>query len=89
MNNSATLLDDGRILLVGGDYRPAWAGIYDPTTGATVPIEPPAAFGPSTTRLADGRVLFVGGLASGDLHQDQVSGLSLEAPAVPTVQIFR
>jgi hypothetical protein len=91
--DSATLLDDGRILLTGGSLTGSgdlrWAGIYDPTTGVTVSIEPPAAVRPSTTRLADGRVLVVGGLASGEIHQDPVSGAYMLAPAVPTVQIFR
>jgi hypothetical protein len=90
---SATLLDDGRILLIGGrgagQSDPVWAGIYDPTTGVTVPIDPPAAVFPAMTRLADGRVLLVGGLADGELHQDPVSGVYDTAPAVPTVQIFR
>jgi hypothetical protein len=90
---SATLLDDGRILLTGGSLTGSgdlrWAGIYDPTTGVTVSIKPPAAVLPSTTRLADGRVLFVGGLASGEIHQDPVSGAYMLAPAVPTVEIFQ
>lgn len=89
----AALLDDGRILLTGGSITgssdPRWAGIYDPTTGITVPIDPPAAVFPSMTRLADGRVLVVGGLADGALHQDPVSGGYMTAPAVPTVQIFQ
>ena len=87
--SSATLLDDGRIILTGGG-DPAWAGVYDATTGVTVPIDPPTAWRPSATRLADGRVLFVGGLASAKVHPDPSSGgCCVMAPSVPTVQIFR
>ena len=64
--NTATLLDDGRVLVAGGtsaDTSVASAAIYDPKTGtfsstgwmATPRTEDTA------TLLADGRVLFAGG----------------------------
>jgi hypothetical protein len=82
---SAILLDDGRILLVGG--APAnWSGIYDPATGVTTPILPTRAWGPMATRLADGRVLVVGGLLDGKIRP---SGGGTMAPGVSTVQIFQ
>ena len=82
---SAALLDDGRILLVGGD--PAnWSGIYDPTTGATTRIQTTRAWGPKATRLADGRVLIMGGLADGNIRPE---GGGTLAPGVTTVEIFQ
>jgi hypothetical protein len=89
----AILLDDGRVLLIGGrsGVTPltAWAGIYDPARGVTIPIEPPSAWQPSLVRLDDGRVLAIGGLVDGQgrLSLDGTSGF--DAPAVPTVQVFQ
>jgi hypothetical protein len=87
---SATLLDDGRILLAGerriGERTASWSGIYDPTTGATLMTQTPRAWGPRATRLADGRVLLVGGLTDGMTNHGE-GGRS--APAVPTVEIFQ
>jgi len=70
-----TLLDDGRILLIGVCRgRPAgWTGIFDPTTGVTSPGPGSRACMPKATRLIDGRVLLVGAAE----------------PAAPTVQIFQ
>ncbi len=71
----ATLLDDGRVFLIGMCHgRPAgWTGVYDPATEVTTPTQGTRACRPASTRLADGRVLIVGGLE----------------PAAPTVQIFQ
>ena len=89
--HSATLLDDGRILLIGGQFPgrdPIWSGIYDPATGVTTLNQAPEAWWPTATRLSDGRVLLVGGLRDGEFHVGPNGGME-DAPAVPTVQIFR
>jgi hypothetical protein len=71
----ATLLDDGRVFLIGMCRgRPAgWTGVYDPASEVTTPTPGTRACRPASTRLADGRVLIVGGVE----------------PAVPIVEIFR
>ena len=64
--NSATLLQDGRVLIVGGDTTrglPPSAEIYDPVSGTFVetgaPIQQRGDH--SAVLLRDGRVLLVGG----------------------------
>ena len=71
----ATLLDDGRIFLIGmcRGRSAGWTGVYDPATEVTTPTPGTMACRPSSTRLADGRVLIVGGVE----------------PARTTVQIFQ
>lgn len=73
--HSATLLDDGRVLIVGGETRVggwtenpigdvATAELYDPSTGTFSRAGTMTDGGRSmhtATRLADGRVLIVGG----------------------------
>ena len=82
---SAALLDDGQILLIGGEPA-SWSGVYDPTTGVTTPIEPTRAWRPVATRLADGRVLVVGGMTR---LENQADGTVTSGPGVPTVDIFQ
>ena len=97
---SATLLDDGRIFLMDAgrfalavpntqERDPSWSGIYDPATGVTSLTEAPKAWGPTVTRLPDGRLLLVGGLRDGKTYISPDGAGVWEAPAVPTVQIFR
>jgi len=68
-SHTATLLPDGRVLIVGGldrvDHAVATAEIYDPKTGTfspTGPMHVARAFH-TATLLPDGRVLVVGGNA--------------------------
>ncbi len=67
---TATLLNDGRVLIVGGAPTGGTGGVpvasaelYDPLTGTFVPIGPAAVArqGASATLLTDGRVLITGG----------------------------
>jgi WD40 repeat protein len=84
---SATLRDDGRILLTGG-RDPGWAGIFDPSTLVTSPIEAPTAVWPSVARLPDGRLILVGGLRDGGSYVSPDGAVQF-APAVSTVEVFQ
>ena len=69
-NHVATLLGDGRVLVVGGKgnigNNPMFAELYDPVTGhwsRTPSLGYSLQFGHTTTLLKDGRVLVAGGFA--------------------------
>ena len=63
--HAATLLDDGRLLVVGGRAEVALtsAEVYDPATGewSSAGAMTDARYGHTLTKLDDGRVLVVGG----------------------------
>jgi hypothetical protein len=62
---TATLLNNGQVLIVGGSNLPSAAELYDPSSGQFVatgaPVQP-HGYQHSATLLNDGRVLVVGGL---------------------------
>ncbi len=64
---TATLLNDGRVFIIGGTNTPSGAELYDPVSGrfaaAGMPIQP-HGYAHTATLLNDGRVLVVGGLES-------------------------
>ena len=63
---TATLLNNGKVLIVGGASNPSAAELYDPVSGqftsAGQPVYPHGNIS-TATLLNDGRVLVVGGLA--------------------------
>jgi hypothetical protein len=65
-NATATLLNNGQVLIVGGNSAPSSAELYDPVSGHFAatgsPVQPHGSYH-TATRLNDGRVLVVGGLA--------------------------
>jgi hypothetical protein len=84
--HSQVLLDDGRVLLIGPTgFDASWSGIFDPATGVTLETAAPKAWWGRAVRIADGRVLIVGGIEDGNTHG--VSGYS--APAVATMEYFQ
>ncbi|HET7826343.1 MAG TPA: kelch repeat-containing protein [Anaeromyxobacter sp.] len=90
--HTATLLADGRVLLVGGradDYPSAYAApalssaeVYDPAAGEFTATGSLLAsrYGHSATRLADGRVLVLGG--------ETTQGFGAGPAQVPTAEIW-
>ena len=65
--HTATLLPDGRVLIVGGDSSNGTAEFYDPSTGkftATGSLLMPQS-GFNATLLSNGKVLIAGGVNSG------------------------
>jgi large repetitive protein len=70
--HSATLLADGRVLVVGGQSRALAlnsAEVYDPKTGRFTPTGPMAQsrFGQTATLLPGGKVLVAGGYNAGQM----------------------
>jgi hypothetical protein len=92
--HTATLLEDGRVLFAAGGlewsdaldtyhHRFADADLFDPATARSAPAAPLALarFGPSATRLLDGRVLVIGG---SDANGFYVARPEIYAPATNT-----
>ncbi len=78
--HTATLMIDGRVLLVGGMSDPDTvvdsAEIYDPTTNRFTAVSAAmssARAGHAATRLKDGRVYFVGGYSTSDSFTSELS----------------
>ena len=72
----ATLLADGRVLVVGA-YS-GLAGLYDPDTGTFSPTGTPTGWHGSAILLTNGKVLFTGGVEGEDIHAelyDPVAGV--------------
>ena len=89
---SATLLQDGRVLIVGGTAAYGFfyaAEVYNPATNAFTSIGPtlPMTSGQSATRLQDGRVLIVGG-GSGSFIDDVEQPLGSTLIFDPTAGTF-
>ena len=87
-NHSATLLQDGRVLLAGGatdnSYKPTQtAELYDPATGTFTSAGNMATprSGHSAAMLPNGRVLIVGGAAGAELYEPATNTF-LPAPGV-------
>jgi hypothetical protein len=63
---TATLLNNGQVLILGGNGSPSAAELYDPVSGKFAATGSPTqthGYWHTTTLLNDGRVLVVGGLA--------------------------
>ena len=83
--HAALLLDDGRVLVVGAESSGNRTGTFDPVSGSLVDAPMLSSWSPSAVRLADGRVLLVGGFSGPEPADDAAPA----PPAVPTVQIFQ
>jgi Kelch motif len=76
VGGSATLLPDGRVLVVGA-YS-GLAALYDPASGTFSPTGRPGSLHDSAILLTNGKVLFTGGLEGEDIHAelyDPVTGV--------------
>jgi hypothetical protein len=83
--HTATVLTDGRVLVVGGSqtyFALATAELYDPRTGtwSSAGSLPTPSWGHTATLLPDGRVLVVGGSTSDGYHLGSTSSAELYDP---------
>src|SRR2546421_5632097 len=98
-NHTATLLQDGRVLVAGGDNAGGWldsAELFDPTTGtwsAAASMATPRRFHTAAV-LKDGRVLVAGGsrgpgamLASAEIY-DPITNRWAPAPSMKTPRAY-
>ena len=71
-NHTATLLDDGRVLVTGGGFGVASAELYDPGTNtwSAAPSMSVIRGVHTATLLSDGRVLVTGGDTGIDDHME-------------------
>lgn len=70
---TATTLDDGRVLVVGGDLAGWSAEIYDPAAATSRLTAPPPLYGSVAAKLADGRVLLTASDSRGAALFDPVT----------------
>jgi uncharacterized protein (TIGR03437 family) len=80
---TATLLNDGRVLVVGGVTTPISAELYDPVTGKFSKTGQPLmahGYWGAATLLTDGRVLVVGGLLALSATVSPSSGAEIYDP---------
>jgi uncharacterized protein (TIGR03437 family) len=87
LSPTATLLQDGRVLLTGFQSAPSTAEIYDPVAdqySAPIPMLQPHFEGATATLLNDGRVLVVGGSNGVNGVLATPSGAELFNPATET-----
>lgn len=81
---TATLLNDGRVLIVGGLNALLDAELYDPSSGlftSTGQTLQPHGYGATATLLSGGRVLVVGGFAAAGYPSVANSGAEIYDPS--------
>ena len=61
MDHTATMLTNGKVLIIGGDGATGLAELYDPDTNTFSSFEGVARTGHTSTLLANGKVLIAGG----------------------------
>jgi hypothetical protein len=73
VNHRSVTLDDGRVFFAGGVMNNDAAEIYDPQTGKWIDVGPmlEGRQSPDMVRLADGRVMIMGGSAGDRSPEDQ------------------
>jgi hypothetical protein len=77
--HTATLLANGKVLVLGGD---ASAELFDPESGTFMPTGSMTTtrYGPTATLLADGKVLIAGGFGPGASQLPRLSSAELYDP---------